>query len=388
MSSKRTAMLAEVALDNGVSPPPSSRRTGTEQLRIFANRIVPNPDQPRKVFDEPALLRLAADVRERGQLQPIRVRPANEHGFHQIIMGERRWRACEKADIEILDCVVDYDVVSADDAYDLAIAENIQRQDLTRPELAAALTRVRQRHGLTIAQLAERYNMSEEWVSDQLAYGNLSPEAQGLMEQRNVATAVAQALRGLDEADQAPVLQAVVELPNRTAQLARIGQVKDLKRSGIALDDAISGAVEAAPPHAGPVRRPGRPSRVDPDAAAFVWRPIASREGGDMAILQTRFARLQIASRGLSLREGVVQIYLEMLEEDLRALHGACSARPDGDEVWTTVTDRLRLITELPRAAEPYDSNPSSSSSGEGEIGRPPRGLRGARLGPGRRSTG
>ena len=348
MTGKRSAMLATVALDDGGAVPTLRSRTGTEQLRIFRDRIVPNPDQPRKIFDEPSLLRLAADLRERGMLQPIRVMPADANGVHRIIMGERRWRAAERAAIDVLDCVVDYDVTSADKAFDLAIAENIQRQDLSRPELAEALGRVRDRYGLTVAQLAERYNMSEEWVSNQLAFATLSPDAQGLMEQGKVATAVAHALRGLDGVEQAPVLQAVVDLPNRTAQLARIGQVKELKRSGVPLDDAISGAAEVVPTATDrPVRRAGRP-RVDADSTAFVWRPVAAGDGADIAILQTRFARLQVTSRGLSLREGVVEIYLEMLDGDLRALHGACMARPDGAETWAGVAERLRGISELP----------------------------------------
>lgn len=376
MSSKRNTMLAAVALDDSGATPPSTRRSGTEQLRIFRDRIVPDPEQPRKTFDEPSLLRLAADLQERGQLQPIRLRAADERGLHMIIMGERRWRACEKAGIEVLDCVVDYDVTTPDEAHDLAIAENIQRQDLSRPELAAALTRVRERHRLTIAQLAERYNMSEEWVADQLAFGTLPHEAQGLMEQGKVATAVAQALRGLDEAEQRPVLQAVVDLPNRTAQLARIGRVKELRKSGVALEDAISGAATVIPLPADQPgrlvgRSPGRPRRVGPDETAFVWRPIASRDGADMAILQARFGRLQVASRGLPLREGVVQIYLEMLEEDLRALHGACLARPDGGEIWTTVTERLRLIAELP-PTQLYTAGDASSTNSGGEVGVAP----------------
>lgn len=98
-----------------------------------------------------------------------------------------------------------------------------------------------------------------------------------------------------------------------------------------------------------PVRKPGRPPRVSADSAPFVWRQVASHSE-DIAILQTRFARLQTASRGLPLREGVVQLYVDMLDEDLRALHGACMAREDGAEIWNMVTDRLRAISDLPSA--------------------------------------
>ena len=128
-------------------------------------KISPQKGQPRRHFDVAALDDLAASIREHGILEPIVVRRVGPDRF-EIIAGERRWRASQKAGLrEVLVIVKD---VSPETAFELALIENVQREDLNAIELAEALGRLMKEHGYTQEKLAERIGKDRTTIANSL----------------------------------------------------------------------------------------------------------------------------------------------------------------------------------------------------------------------------
>ena len=136
-------------------------------------KIEPNPDQPRRDFDEEELQELADSVAEHGVIQPLTVREMSS-GYYQIIAGERRWRAARLANLSEIPVVV----IEADDkkAMELALIENLQRQDLNPVEEALGYRSLMQDYGLTQEEAARRVGKSRPAVANALRLLNLSPE--------------------------------------------------------------------------------------------------------------------------------------------------------------------------------------------------------------------
>jgi ParB family chromosome partitioning protein len=131
---------------------------------IEVARIWPNPDQPRSQFGDEGLDELAASIAERGVLQPILVRPDGD-GF-MIVAGERRWRAAQKAQIHVIPAIV-HDIGDAELA-EVALIENVQREDLNAIEEAEAYRQLVARHGHTQEGLARIVHKSRSHVSNLL----------------------------------------------------------------------------------------------------------------------------------------------------------------------------------------------------------------------------
>ena len=125
---------------------------------IPVEEIHPNPDQPRKHFDEQALRSLAGSIRERGVLQPIIVRPSATGGF-ELVAGERRWRAAQLADQPTIHALIDANVEGAG-SLELALIENVAREDLTPIEEAKTIALLLDDLNLTATVLATRLGRS------------------------------------------------------------------------------------------------------------------------------------------------------------------------------------------------------------------------------------
>ena len=136
-----TSDLMEESLDNG-----------TKNLPLA--KIEPNPDQPRKVFDQVSLDELAESIRLHGVITPITVRKGEKDGYYQIIAGERRWRAARQAGLEDIPAMVLE--AEEDEVMELALIENLQRQDLNPIEEAEGYERLMKQFGLTQEQVAKR----------------------------------------------------------------------------------------------------------------------------------------------------------------------------------------------------------------------------------------
>ncbi len=154
-------------------------------------RIEPNPNQPRKRFDEVELQALADSIAQHGLLQPLAVRETSD-GYYQIIAGERRWRACRLAGLS----EVPVTVVEADDrtVMELALVENLQREDLNPMEEAEGYRALLEEYGLTQEQAAQQVGKSRSAVANALRLLTLSDEVRALVEAGELTAGHARAI--------------------------------------------------------------------------------------------------------------------------------------------------------------------------------------------------
>ncbi len=183
--------------------------------------LEPHPGQPRRIFNEEALVELAASIAARGVIQPIVVRPFG-HRF-QIVAGERRWRAAQKARLHEIPAIVrDF---SDEETLEIALIENIQRQDLNAIEEAQAFSRLIQDYGHTQEALGRIVHKSRSHVANLLRLLDLPPEVQIMVGTGQLTMGHARAL--VTAADPAALAQEVVRRGlsvRETEQLARAGK--------------------------------------------------------------------------------------------------------------------------------------------------------------------
>ena len=171
------------------------------------DEIVPNPRQPRKVFEEQALQELAESIRCYGILQPLTVRRKGQH--YELVAGERRLRAAAIAGLHQVPCLLAQ--VGEEDSALLALMENLQRRDLDCWEEAEAIARLISEYHLTQEQTAEKLGKSQSAVANKLRLLRLSQPVRALLQQNNLSERHARALLRLsDEASQLHVLRQIV----------------------------------------------------------------------------------------------------------------------------------------------------------------------------------
>lgn len=142
---------------------------------IEIDRIIPNPDQPRRTFDEESLSELAASIKELGVVQPLSVRDAGD-GTYQIIAGERRWRAAKEAGLTTLPAYVR--TASDSEVTEMALIENIQREDLNAIEVALGFKKLIDTYNLTQERLSERLGKKRATIANHLRLLKLPAEIQ------------------------------------------------------------------------------------------------------------------------------------------------------------------------------------------------------------------
>ena len=154
-------------------------------------KIEPNPDQPRQDFDQEELEALAQSIAEHGIVQPLTVRELSS-GYYQIIAGERRWRAARLANLSEIPAVV----IEADDrkAMELALIENLQRQDLNPVEEALGYRSLMADYGLTQEETAQRVGKSRPTVANALRLLNLCPEVLAVLRKGAISAGHARAI--------------------------------------------------------------------------------------------------------------------------------------------------------------------------------------------------
>ncbi|MEI6484736.1 MAG: ParB/RepB/Spo0J family partition protein [Sphingomonadales bacterium] len=189
-------------LDDIAAPPPA---TGPGVVRLPVADITPNPDQPRRHFDDAAMAELAASVKAHGVLQPILVRP--HAGRHQIIAGERRWRAAQAAGLHEIPVVVR--PLSDGEVAEIAIIENIQRADLNAIEEARGYQKLIADFGHTQAALGDIVGKSRSHITNLLRLLDLPAAVQAMVETGALSMGHARALVGVENAE--ILAQAVVK---------------------------------------------------------------------------------------------------------------------------------------------------------------------------------
>lgn len=158
--------------------------------------IKPNPDQPRREFNEESLCELADSIAQIGIVQPITLRDTGD-GFYTIIAGERRWRACQMAGLERVPAYIR--TVDDENMMEMALVENIQRQDLTALEVALAYQHLIEQYGLTQEQLSEKVGKNRATVTNYLRLLKLPAPIQVALKERQIDMGHARALLSLDD---------------------------------------------------------------------------------------------------------------------------------------------------------------------------------------------
>jgi ParB family chromosome partitioning protein len=178
-----------------------------EVREIPIDDINPSPYQPRQNFDKEAFSELVASVKEYGLIQPIVVRPVGV-GF-ELIAGERRWRAAKEAGLKRLPAIIKY---SSDiEALEIALIENIQREDLDALEEAAAYYQLIQEFNLTQEELSKRVGKSRSTVANTLRLLQLPDPVKKLIREKKISSGHARALLALpDEKSQVKMAQRII----------------------------------------------------------------------------------------------------------------------------------------------------------------------------------
>lgn len=157
---------------------------GSRSLRVRLvpiDRIEPNPENPRLLFEESALEELAASIREHGVLQPILVRPTGRDQY-QLVAGERRWRAARRAGLVTIPALVEE--LDDDAALEIAVIENLQREDLSPLEEATIYEKMVTEHGYSIRKLAQKLGKDKGYLENRLRLADAPEEIRALVSVR------------------------------------------------------------------------------------------------------------------------------------------------------------------------------------------------------------
>lgn len=173
-------------------------QVGGAQTELELSKIYPNPNQPRKNFDQKALEELSDSIKVHGLIQPIIV---NETGDkYMIIAGERRWRACQMAGLTRVPAIIKH--YTEKQVSEIAIIENLQREDLNPVEVARGIKKLMEEYQLTQEKVAERLGKSRSEIANYNRLLTLDTEVLDLVESGKVSFGHAKCLAGLDEREQ------------------------------------------------------------------------------------------------------------------------------------------------------------------------------------------
>lgn len=219
---------------------------GSAISEIDIDSISPNPDQPRRSFSDDGLDELASSIRELGIIQPLSLRSVSD-GAYQIIAGERRWRAAQRAGLRTVPAYVR--TASDSEVTEMALIENIQREDLNAIEVALAFRKLIDTYDLTQERLSERVGKSRTVITNHLRLLKLPAEIQIALRDHRLDMGHARALLSIDD----PKLQLKI-----FKQILKDGlSVRMVEQ--IARDAAEGGLQEAS------TKRPAKPNNHDYD---------------------------------------------------------------------------------------------------------------------------
>lgn len=173
-----------------------SPKTGEQMMKI--NKVEPNRDQPRKKFEEDALLELADSIKQFGVLQPLLVRKRDD--YYEIIAGERRWRAAKMAGVKEVPVIIkDY---TEQEIVEIGLIENIQRENLNPIEEAMAFKKLLEEFNLKQDEVAERVSKSRTAVTNSMRLLKLDERVQQMIVDDMISTGHARALLAIDNREQ------------------------------------------------------------------------------------------------------------------------------------------------------------------------------------------
>ncbi len=173
---------------------------------VETNRIKPNPNQPRRDFEEEGLKELAKSIRKHGVLQPLlvtKVENENPKGlevYYHLIAGERRLRASQMAGLPQVPVIIRYDMDEEKDRLEIALVENLQRKDLNPVEEAEAYEHLSKEFGLTQKEIAEKVAKSREYVANAVRILNLPQDMRQALRSEKISRSHAKALLAISDA--------------------------------------------------------------------------------------------------------------------------------------------------------------------------------------------
>ena len=280
---------------------------------IDVERITPNPEQPRLVFDETSLEELAASIREHGVLQPILVRPLDDGEF-QLIAGERRWRASKAAGLATIPALVEE--IDDDTALEISIIENLQREDLSPLDEASMYDRMVHEHGYSVRRLAQKLGKDKGYLENRLRLADAPEEIRELVSLRKDTLSHAYELLKVED-------------PKKRRKLA--GQVARGELTLIKLRDKIEG-------------RPARsaPDQVDVEGEA---PPPRSTETGDEMADEAEAAWTGVRREAADINDDSLVNAKQQLSEAVESLLSVLQAREVIREIGAV--DRANLAKYL-----------------------------------------
>jgi ParB family chromosome partitioning protein len=197
---------------------------------IDIEKIKPNPYQPRDRFTEESLKELASSIENKGVLQPVTVREVQYDNF-ELVTGERRWRAAQKAGLTTIPAIIrDF---KDDEMMEVALIENLQREDLNPIEEAYAYQKMIEEFDITQKEVAERVSKSRSAIANTLRLLNLPPSVQEIVSRETISMGHARALLPLESKKQVELANKIVEEDlsvRKTEELVKKHLNKDNKK--------------------------------------------------------------------------------------------------------------------------------------------------------------
>ena len=184
-----------------------AEKTGEGVVELDITSVYPNPNQPRKAFDQAALRELADSIVKHGVIQPIIVN--KEPGGYMIIAGERRYRACKMANMDKIPAIVKN--YSERQIKEISLIENLQREDLNPIEAAYAMRALMTDYGLSQEELADRIGKSRPAIANTLRLLNLMPEVIKMVESGELSAGHARTLLPVPDPDQQELAREVIK---------------------------------------------------------------------------------------------------------------------------------------------------------------------------------
>ena len=200
---------------------------------IPLHAISPNPNQPRREFDEQALQELANSIREIGIIQPITLRQTGDNKY-QIIAGERRWRASQIAGIETIPAYIR--TVEDEGVMEMALVENIQREDLNAIEIALAYEHLAETTGMTQEKISERVGKSRAAVTNYMRLLKLPAQVQMALKNKQIDMGHARALLAIDSPSAQIKLYKEIEKNNYSVR--KVEEMVQMLKNGEDIDAA------------------------------------------------------------------------------------------------------------------------------------------------------
>ena len=200
-----------------------------EQRLIPIEQLHPSGLNPRKDFDNIEMVELAQSIRTKGLVQPIIARPDRERGGYEIVAGERRWRAAQKAPLHQVPVIVRE--LSDQDVAEFAVIENVQRKDLNAMEEAAGYNELIERFNYTQEEVAEVVGKSRSHLANTLRLLKLSPKVQTLLREGKVSAGQARPLVGREDADK--LVEQIIGLNLTARDVESLVQVQPVATSRV-----------------------------------------------------------------------------------------------------------------------------------------------------------